>query len=226
MRRGYFITFEGLDGSGKTTQLQRLALSLEAKGYPVTTLRQPGGSALGDRVRSILLDSRSEAALGPIAPHAELALMFADRAQAIAEVIEPALTAGHIVLCDRFTDSSEAYQGAGRRLGSDVVLELHHAVCGGLQPDLTILLLPPLASSLRRARRRNQKHIQREGTDENRFEREPDAFYERIYNAYLQIAARSPERVLTIESDGSVDDINSLIEEAVQRRLALRVESS
>ncbi len=226
MRPGYFITFEGLDGSGKTTQLQRLAASLQKQGHRVTTLRQPGSTALGDRIRSILLDSRSEAALGPITPHAELALMFADRAQAIAEIIDPALKAGGIVLCDRFTDSSEAYQGAGRQLGSGTVLELHHAVCSNLQPDLTILLLPPLASSLRRARRRNQRHIQRVGTDENRFERESDTFYARIHGAYQSIAARDPERVLTIESDGSIDHINTLIEQAVIQRLSSRVEQT
>ncbi len=225
MPRGYFITFEGLDGSGKTTQLQRLSESLRGNGYTVTSLRQPGGTAFGDRIRSILLDSRSEAALGPIAPYAELALMFADRAQAIAEVIEPALAAGHIVLCDRFTDSSEAYQGAGRQLGSATVLELHHALCGDLQPDLTILLLPPLASSLRRARCRNRRHIQREGTDENRFERESDIFYGRIHSAYVHIAAREPNRVLTIQTDGSIDDINTLINAAVIERLPSRVES-
>ena len=226
MGRGYFITFEGLDGSGKTTQLRHLATFLEAQGHTVVTLRQPGGTSLGDRLRSILLDSRSEAAFGPIVPHAELALMFADRAQAIAEVIEPALAAGHIVLCDRFTDSSEAYQGAGRELGSSSVLDLHRAVCGNLQPDLTLLLLPPLASSLHRARRRNQRYIELSGADENRFERESDSFYNRIYNAYTQIAARDPHRVLTIESDGSIDDINILINEAVIRRLPPRVEQT
>jgi dTMP kinase len=225
MLRGYFITFEGLDGSGKTTQLQKLATFLEGQGYPVTTLRQPGGTVLGDRIRAILLDSRSEAALGPIAPHAELALMFADRAQAIAEVIQPALARGDIVLCDRFTDSSEAYQGAGRQLGSTTVLDLHHAICGSLQPNLTLLLLPPLSSSLRRARRRNQRHLERDGTDENRFEREPDVFYTRIHSAYLEIAARDPHRVLTIESDGSIDHINTLIQQAVLDRLTSRVES-
>src|SRR5579863_9594635 len=101
MPRGFFITFEGPDGSGKTTQLRRLAASLTAEGHRVVTLRQPGGTALGDRIRGILLDSKSEASLGPIAPLAELALMFADRAQSIAEVIEPALADGCIVLCDR-----------------------------------------------------------------------------------------------------------------------------
>ncbi len=130
MARGYFITFEGLDGSGKTTQLRLLAASLTAAGRNVVTLRQPGGTALGDRIRGILLDSRSEAALGPIAPATEMALMFADRAQAIAEIIEPALAAGSIVLCDRFTDSSEAYQGGGRQLGSERILAMHAAACG------------------------------------------------------------------------------------------------
>ncbi|HEY0161360.1 MAG TPA: dTMP kinase, partial [Edaphobacter sp.] len=138
MSRGYFITFEGLDGSGKTTQLRRLAAWLEAEGHTVVTLRQPGGTALGDRVRSILLDSRSEATLGPIAPLAEMALMFADRAQAIHEIILPALDAGAIVLCDRYTDSSEAYQGAGRELGSERILAMHRSVCDNLQPDLTL----------------------------------------------------------------------------------------
>ena len=150
MPSGFFITFEGLDGSGKTTQLRRLAAWLKASGHDVVTLRQPGGTPLGDRLRAVLLDSRSESTLGPISPLAEMALMFADRAQAIAEVIAPALEAGAIVLCDRFTDSSEAYQGAGRELGSDRVLALHAAVCDNLQPDLTLLLLPNLASSLYR----------------------------------------------------------------------------
>src|SRR5882672_3550450 len=111
MSRGYFITFEGLDGSGKTTQLRRLAVSLEAEGHKVVTLRNPGGTVLGDRLRSVLLDSKSEAAFGPIAPAAEMALMCADRAQSIAEIILPALHEGKIILCDRYTDSSEAYQG-------------------------------------------------------------------------------------------------------------------
>src|SRR6201985_784390 len=151
MPRGYFITFEGLDGSGKTTQLRRLATYLESQGHTVGTLRQPGGTALGDRIRAVLLDSKSEAALGPIAPNAEMALMFADRAQSIAEVILPALDDGKIILCDRYTDSSEAYQGGGRQLGSQRILEMHRAACDNLQPDLTILLLSSLESSLRRA---------------------------------------------------------------------------
>jgi len=227
MPRGLFITFEGLDGSGKTTQLQRLAATLTAQGQQVVTLRQPGTTALGDRIRGILLDSKSEAALGPISPLAELALMFADRAQAIAEVIEPALAAGAIVLCDRYTDSSEAYQGAGRELGSERVLALHRAVCNGLQPDLTILLLPDLSTSLHRARRRNARNAQRQterhGSDENRFEREGDAFYQRIHAAYEAIAAREPGRVAAIRDDAGIEAIEARIRSIVQAIVSERL---
>src|SRR5580658_723621 len=153
MPRGLFITLEGLDGSGKTTQIKRLAAWLGRRGVEPVVMRQPGGTAIGDRIREILLDSRSCG----LAPMTEMALMFADRAQAIAEIIQPALDAGKIVLCDRFTDSTEAYQGGGRQLGSESVLAFHRLVCGNLQPDLTLLLLPSLESSLVRARRRNQR---------------------------------------------------------------------
>lgn len=216
---GFFITFEGLDGSGKTTQLRRLAQHLTNTGRTVLSLRNPGSTPLGDRIRTILLDSRSEATLGAIAPHAELALMFADRAQSIAEVILPALDADTIVLCDRFTDSSEAYQGGGRNLGSEPILALHKALCGDLQPDLTFLLLPNLQTSLNRARRRNERHILVEGTDENRFERESDEFYARIHAAYLAIAVREPQRVLAITDDASIDLIELQIRTAVEARL-------
>src|SRR5580704_7736038 len=219
MPRGYFITFEGLDGSGKTTQIRRLTVTLEAEGHKVVGLRQPGGTALGDRIRSILLDSKSETTFGPIAPAAEMALMFADRAQSIAEIILPALDAGSIVLCDRYTDSSEAYQGAGRQLGSERILAIHAAACDNLQPDLTILLLPSLEASLLRARRRNQRHVQQQGTDENRFERESDDFYRRIYQKYEEIAAREPNRVIPIRDDASIDHIQTRIRELVDSRI-------
>jgi dTMP kinase len=220
MPSGFFITFEGLDGSGKTTQLRRLAAWLESAGHRVVTLRNPGSTPLGDRIRSILLDSRSEDALGPITPLAEMALMFADRAQSIATVIEPALAAGSIVLCDRFTDSSEAYQGAGRQLGSERILAMHAAVCNNLQPDLTLLLLPPLETTLARARRRNTRHIQ-QGTDENRFEAESDDFYRRIHAAYQNIAAREPNRVAVIPDEASIEAIEQSIRTIVIERLAL-----
>ena len=220
MRRGLFITFEGLDGSGKTTQIRRLAASLEAEGQQVVTLRQPGGTALGDRIRAVLLDSRSEAELGTIAPEAEMALMFADRAQSLREVILPALARGAIVLCDRYTDSSEAYQGAGRGLGSERILAMHKAVCNDVQPELTVLLLPRLQSSLYRARRRNDRHVQQHGTDENRFEREDDDFYSRVYEQYREIARREEKRVVVIADEAPIDAIAGRILEVVHARMA------
>jgi dTMP kinase len=215
MSRGLFVTFEGLDGSGKSTQLRRLKERLEADRFAVTATRQPGGTRVGDRIRALLLDTRTE----NVASLAELGLMFSDRAQAIAEVIEPALQAGKIVLCDRFTDSSEAYQGGGRQLGSQVVHDLHAALCGGLQPDLTLLLLPDFDLSLARARRRNQRAVAATGSDENRFETESSAFYRRVFDKYREIAAREPLRVVVIGSDGSIDEVHRHIVQVVQGRL-------
>jgi dTMP kinase len=214
-----FLTFEGLDGSGKTTQLRLLEGALVADGHKVVTLRQPGGTALGDRIRAVLLDSASEKAMGKIAPEAELALMFADRAQSLREVVLPALADGAVVLCDRYTDSSEAYQGAGRELGAARVREMHRVVCGDVWPELTVLLLPPLERSLRRARRRNEQHRMREGTDENRFEREGEAFYHRVHEQYREIARREPKRVVTIADEASIEVIAERILEVVRERL-------
>jgi dTMP kinase len=217
MPRGLFITLEGLDGSGKTTQINRLAAWMKKRGHGVVVTRQPGGTATGDRIRALTLDSRSS----HLAPMAEMALMFADRAQAIAEVIEPALEAGQIVLCDRFTDSTEAYQGGGRELGSAIVLELHRLICKNLQPDLTLLLLPGLEASLSRARRRNQRAAAASGSDEGRFEQEQDAFYRRVWEKYREIAAREPARVVLIEGDLTIDEVHEQIVEAVAERLAV-----
>ena len=215
MPRGLFITLEGLDGSGKTTQVKRLSAWMERRGIETVITRQPGGTATGDRIRALLLDSGST----PLAPMTEMALMFADRAQAIAEVIEPALAAGRVVLCDRFTDSTEAYQGGGRELGSERVLELHRLVCGNLQPDLTLLLLPSLDSSLARARRRNEKHAAKTGQDENRFEQEQGEFFRRVWEKYREIARREPDRVVMIEGNLSIDEAHEQIIEAVSERL-------
>ncbi len=217
---GLFISFEGLDGSGKTTQLRLLGDALRADGHRVITLRQPGGTPLGDRIRSILLNSGSDADLGAIAPEAELALMFADRAQSLREVIVPGLADGSVVLCDRYTDSSEAYQGAGRGLGSDRVLALHQALCNNLQPDLTILLLPPLATALRRARSRNDRHLRQMGADENRFEAESNEFYARVYDQYLEIARRNADRLVVFRGEDSIATIQRLILDVVRERLA------
>jgi len=215
MPRGVFFTFEGLDGSGKTTQLKRLADWLRGRGQDPIVTRQPGGTPTGDRIREILLDSRTTS----VAPMTEMALMFADRAQAIAEIIEPALASGRIVLCDRWTDSTEAYQGGGRQLGSQVVLELHRLICGGLEPDLTVLLLPALQASLARARRRNDRAAEDNAPDENRFEREQDAFYRRVWQKYREIAARDSRRILSIEGDFSIDEVHRQIVEAISMRL-------
>jgi dTMP kinase len=217
MPRGLLITLEGLDGSGKTTQIERLSVWLKKRNpkAKIVVTRQPGGTALGDHIRALVLDSRSTG----LAPMAEMALMFADRAQAIAEVIQPALDAGKIVLCDRFTDSTEAYQGGGRQLGFAPVLELHRLLCANLQPDLTLLLLPSLESSLLRARRRNQRVAGQSGLDEGRFESEQDAFYRRVWEKYREIAAREPVRVVLIEGDLSIEEVHEAIAAAVSRRL-------
>ncbi len=145
--------------------------------------------------------------------------MFSDRAQAIAEIISPALADGQIVLCDRYTDSTEAYQGGGRQLGSEIVLKLHEAMCGGLQPDMTVLLLPDFHASLARARRRNDR-TKSSGTDENRFETENEAFYRRVYDKYREIAARDSSRVVALEGDERIDEIHQRIVKVVEERLA------
>lgn len=212
--RGFFITFEGLDGSGKSTQLRKLTAWLEAEGKTVTVTRQPGGTRIGDRIRALLLDSRTE----HLDAKAELGLMFSDRAQAIVEIIEPALAAGHIVLCDRFTDSTEAYQGGGRQLGSEIVLKLHEAICGNLQPDLTILLLPDFDRSLERARNRNTR-LAKAGADESRFESEKEPFYRRVFDSYRVLAARDTQRVVVIDGDASIGDVHARIVEIVEQRL-------
>jgi dTMP kinase len=215
--RGRFITIEGLDGCGKSTQLERLAVALRKHGLNVVTTREPGGTTIGEKVRAVLLDSRTAG----LDPWAELALMFAARAQHIAEVIRPALERGKFVLCDRFTDSSEAYQGGGRQLGSEPVLTLHRTLCGGLQPDLTILMDSDVAASVERARRRNQ---QRDGggahdKDENRFESESRAFFERVRGKFLEIAGREPGRMVLVNARRQPDPVSEEILAIVRERL-------
>lgn len=218
MPHGFFLTFEGLDGSGKSTQLRKLAQWMEARGESCVITRQPGGTKTGDRIRALLLDSRTEG----LSPMAELGLMFSDRAQSIAEIIQPALDEGKIVLCDRYTDSTEAYQGGGRQLGSELVLQLHKAMCGGLDPDLTILLLPDLRRSLDRARRRNHRTVAQSAKDEGRFESENEEFYQRVFDQYREIARRDHLRVVAIESDEDIERIHERITRIVEERLARR----
>lgn len=216
MHRGKFITFEGLDGTGKSTQLQKLANALRGAGLEVVATREPGGTRTGEKIRGLLLDSSTST----LAPLAELALMFASRAQHIREVIEPGLARGAIVLCDRFTDSTEAYQGAGRKLGSEPVLALHRALCGGLQPDLTLLLDSDLVASVERARRRNSKRGKStHGADENRFEQENRAFFTRVKHGYMAIAEREPQRMVVIDARGAPEITHRQILETVRRKL-------
>jgi dTMP kinase len=225
-RRGKFITFEGLDGTGKSTQMRKLAAALRAAGHKVVETREPGGTAAGEKIRRVLLDSATEG----LSPLAEMALMFASRAQHITEVIQPALDRGLIVLCDRFTDSTEAYQGSGRKLGSEAVLELHRVLCGNLQPDLTILLESDPAMSVGRARRRNRrtsrsmnkagnKNVSKRLADENRFEQEAGAVFDRVQEGYRAIAKREPGRVVAVDASGTPTQTHRRIMDAVQRKL-------
>jgi dTMP kinase len=227
-RRGKFITFEGLDGVGKSTQMRKLATALRASGYKVIETREPGGTPTGEKIRRVLLDSATEG----LSPLAEMALMFASRAQHIAEVIQPALDHGQIVLCDRFTDSTEAYQGSGRKLGSASVLALHRVLGGDMQPDLTILLESDPAMSIRRARRRNRHSADRahkgasKPTDENRFEQQSRSFFTRVRDGYMAIAAREPQRVVAVDARGTPAQTHRRIMETIGRKLKLGVGSA
>ncbi len=227
-RRGKFITFEGLDGTGKSTQLRKLAAALRAAGHKVIETREPGGTAIGERIRQVLLDSKTKS----LSPIAEMSLMFAARAQHISEVIQPAIERGEIVLCDRFTDSTEAYQGYGRHLGSGNVLKLHQILCGGLQPDLTLLLNVDPGRSVARARLRNRRAAQAaradskaksaQRTDENRFEQETSAFFSRVREGYEKIAAREPQRIAVIDARGTPNETHRRLMEVVRQKLNLR----
>lgn len=216
-QRGKFITFEGLDGVGKSTQIENLARWLRSQGTDVIMTPEPGGTALGQKLRSVLLSSRTSG----LSPLAELALMFADRAQHIDELIVPALHRGQWVLCDRFTDSSVAYQGGGRELGSAIVWQLHKILCRDLQPDLTILMLSNPAASVARARRRNVEQSRRSRSDENRFEQEDRAFYQRVHDAYLAIAERDPERVVKVDAKDPAAKVHKKILGIVEDRFGL-----
>ncbi|MGB9203961.1 MAG: dTMP kinase [Terriglobales bacterium] len=220
--RGKFITFEGLDGSGKSTQVEKLARSLRAHGLSVTVTREPGGTTAGEKIREVLLHS----ATSGLSPHTEMALMFASRAQHIHEIILPALAEGRVVLCDRFTDSTEAYQGGGRKLGTKAVLQMHEILCGNLQPDLTIMLDNEVAFSVERARRRNRRHKgarpdKGSDRDENRFEQESRAFFGRVRHAYLAIATREPHRVHVINARGTPSETHAAIMELVRKKLKI-----
>jgi dTMP kinase len=212
-QRGKFITFEGLDGCGKSTQLEKLAAALRERGIDLITTREPGGTAIGERIRALLLDSRTRG----LASHAEMAMMVASRAQLTAEVILPELRAGKWVLCDRYVDSTEAYQGAGRELGSQPVLELHRLLCRDLWPDLTILMDSDVSASVNRARARNR--AAGPGLDENRFEKESRVFFQRVYDGYQEIARREPQRVALVDARPPIATVHEEIVQIVTQRL-------
>ena len=207
-KRGVFITFEGMDGSGKSTQMHRLAKRLSMAGREVIETAEPGGTQIGSKIRSILLDSANT----ELSPHAELLLYFAARAQNVDELILPALERGSIVLSDRFTDSSLAYQGCGRGLGADTVLALDRIACRGLKPDLTLLIDIDLATSQARAEARNRR-TQR--TD--RMEEQTAVFYKKVRDAYATLAAAEPDRFYIIDGRADFESVEKAIWEIVSR---------
>ena len=202
MTRGKFITFEGTEGVGKTTNVDFVAEALKARGIPLVRTREPGGTPMAERVRAILLDPQSE----PIDPEAELLLVFAARAQHLAHVIKPALDAGTWVLCDRFTDATYAYQGGGRGLSTARIAALEQQVQGTLQPDLTLYLDLPIATGLARI----------DAAQRDRFEREQHAFFERVRDVYLDRAKRYP-RFCTIDAGRPLADVQRSIAAALTR---------
>jgi dTMP kinase len=197
--RGLFITFEGMDGSGKTTQMHRLAARLRGLGRKVLETAEPGGTPIGMKIRRILLDAANQ----ELSPTTEVLLYFASRSQNVDEWIAPALDRGEVVLSDRFTDSSLVYQGYGRNLGVETIVALERIACRGLKPTLTLLVDIDAETSLARARARNlaQPHC------ETRMDDQSIEFHRRVYEAYHALAAREPERVKLVDGRADADAI-------------------
>jgi len=197
--RGLFITLEGMDGSGKTTQMHRLAARLRALGRTVLETAEPGGTPIGMKIRQILLDAANQ----ELSPTTEVLLYFASRSQNVDEWIASALDRGEIVLADRFTDSSLVYQGCGRNLGVETIVALERIACRGLKPNLTLLVDIDAETSLARARARNlaQPHC------ETRMDDQSIEFHRKVYEAYHALAAREPERVKVVDGRADADAI-------------------
>jgi dTMP kinase len=191
------VSFEGGDGCGKTTQMRLLAARLRSEGHSVLETTEPGGTRIGAQIRRILLDSANQ----EIRPTAELLLYFASRAQNVEEAILPALAEGRIVLTDRFTDSTLAYQGFGRGLGERVVAELDRIACRGLAPDVTLLIDIDLETSLSRARQRNLD------LSESRMDEQAVEFHRRVREAYLAMAAKEPQRFRVVDGRGDAASV-------------------
>lgn len=199
METGKFITFEGIEGVGKSTNIEHLVQAIEKAGHSVLTTREPGGTPMAERIRELVAEHGDE----PMPDIAELLLVFASRALHVNNVIRPALTAGTWVICDRFTDSSRAYQGGGRGLPAEHIDQLADWVHGDLVPDLTILLDTPVETGLARAGRRS---------DPDRFESEQSDFFQRVRETYLGLAAAHPERFVIVDASRSLDTVRGQIE--------------
>jgi dTMP kinase len=198
-KRGRFITFEGIDGSGKSTQMHLLAERVRAEGQDVFEAVEPGGTAIGRQIRRILLDASNQ----DLRPAAELLLYFASRAQNVDECILPALAAGKVVLCDRFTDSTLAYQGYARGLGEEAVLALDRIACRGLTPDLSLLIDVDVECGLARARKRNA----RGDAAETRMDDQSVEFHRKVREAYLALAKQHADRFRIIDGRGTPEAI-------------------
>ncbi|MFK7815843.1 MAG: dTMP kinase [Gammaproteobacteria bacterium] len=207
MFQGKFITFEGTEGVGKSTQIQLLENYLKTKNISCIVTREPGGTKLGERVREILLNNDGV----EIDSMTELLLMFSARAQHLKEVIYPALKGNTWVLCDRFTDASYAYQGGGRGLSFPIIKRIETSVQNQFRPDLTILLSGDIQEGMRRVSKRGEK---------DRFEQEHLEFFERVRSSYLTLAKASPERFSVVDSDQKIDKIALVIQAAVKQRFA------
>jgi len=204
--KGRFITVEGGEGAGKSTQIQRIGAWLAERGHTIVHTREPGGTQLAEQLRTTLLDTKNTA----VSELTELLLMFAARAQHLDELIRPALLRGEWVVCDRFTDATWAYQGGGRGLPGEQIAALEKLVHGDLQPDLTLLLDLPVRVGLERVAMRGEA---------DRFEREPEAFFERVRQAYLERAKAEPDRFEVIDASLTPDAVWSQIAHALRRRM-------
>jgi dTMP kinase len=213
--QGVFITFEGIEGSGKTSQTSLLKAFLEERGHKVLVTREPGGSPIGEQIRRILLDPGNHG----MEPLAELLLYEASRCQHVEAVIKPALDEGKTVICDRFFDASTAYQGYGRGLGASMVTELNLVATGGRKPDLTIVLDLPVDIGLKRL-----------GRNLDRIEREAVEFHKRVRQGYLEIAQAEPARVKVVNATGTIDDtfaeVRAVVEEMISPGPAIQQTSS
>ncbi len=207
--KALFITFEGIEGSGKTTQIKKLREYLESTGRPVLATREPGGTPLADRIRDLILSNRSE----KVNPKAELFLYLASRAQHVHSVIKPALRQGLTVICDRFADATIAYQGYGRELDLDFLENLNQYATGGLKPDLTVLIDLPAREGLSR--------VSRARGEMDRLESEGIEFHEKVRRGYLELASREPERIFVVDGRGSEEDIFAEITRELARRFGI-----